>query len=84
VSETAYIKTSVLEYLTARPTDNLILAANIKITRDWWGEYSSSLVIYVSEIVEDEASRGEDYTRIISARKATKYEQRTYFEQLSN
>ncbi|CCI03375.1 conserved hypothetical protein [Microcystis aeruginosa PCC 9443] len=26
----------------------------------------------------------EDQTRIISARKATKYEQRTYFEQLSN
>lgn len=26
----------------------------------------------------------EDYSRIISARKATKYEQRTYFEQLSN
>lgn len=26
----------------------------------------------------------EDYIRIISARKATKYEQRTYFEQLSN
>ncbi|MCA1994778.1 BrnT family toxin [Leptodesmis sichuanensis] len=26
----------------------------------------------------------EDYTRIISARKATKYEQRAYFEQLSN
>ena len=26
----------------------------------------------------------EDHTRIISARKATKYEQQTYFEQLSN
>jgi len=26
----------------------------------------------------------EDYTRIFSARKATKYEQRVYFQQLSN
>jgi len=26
----------------------------------------------------------KDHTRIISARKATKYEQLTYFEQLSN
>ena len=26
----------------------------------------------------------EDYTRIISVRKATKYEQQTYFKQLSN
>ncbi len=29
-------------------------------------------------------TKREDHTRIISARKATKYEQRTYFEQLSN
>jgi len=59
VSETVYIETSILGHLTARPTENLILAANIKITQDWWDEYSSSLVLYVSEIVEDEASRGD-------------------------
>jgi len=59
VSKTVYIETSILGYLTARPTENLILAANIKITRDWWDEYGSSLILYVSEIVEDEASRGD-------------------------
>jgi len=59
VSETIYIETSILGHLTARPTDNLILAANIKITQDWWDEYSSSLVLYTSEIVEDEASKGD-------------------------
>lgn len=59
MSKTVYIETSILGYLTARPTENLILAANIKITRDWWDEYGSSLILYVSEIVEDEASRGD-------------------------
>ncbi|NES80439.1 MAG: type II toxin-antitoxin system VapC family toxin [Moorea sp. SIO2B7] len=59
MSETVYIETSILGHLTARPTDNLILAANIKITQDWWDEYSSSFVFYASEIVEDEASRGD-------------------------
>ncbi|MFM7788749.1 MAG: type II toxin-antitoxin system VapC family toxin [Microcystis panniformis] len=59
MSETVYIETSILGHLTARPTENLILAANIKTTQDWWDEYSSSLVLYVSEIVEDEASRGD-------------------------
>ena len=29
-------------------------------------------------------TEGEECTRIISARKATKYEQRIYFEQISN
>ena len=61
MSETVYIETSILGHLTPRPTENLILAANIKITQDWWDEYSSLLVLYVSEIVEDEASR-EDST----------------------
>ena len=59
MNETIYIETSILGHLTARPTENLILAANIKITQDWWNEYNSSLVLYVSEIVEDEASRGD-------------------------
>ncbi len=45
--------------MTARPTDNLILAANIKITQDWWDECRSSLVLYTSEIVEDEAAKGD-------------------------
>jgi hypothetical protein len=31
VSETVYIETSILGHLTARPTESLILAANIKI-----------------------------------------------------
>ena len=59
MSETVYIETSILGHLTARPTDNLILAANIKITQDWWDEYHNSLVLYTSELVEDEAARGD-------------------------
>ncbi|GAA6620071.1 type II toxin-antitoxin system VapC family toxin [Scytonema sp. NUACC26] len=59
MSKTVYIETSILGYLTARPTDNLILAANIKVTQDWWDEYRSSLVLYASEIVEDEAAMGD-------------------------
>jgi len=59
VSETVYIETSILGHLTARPTDNLILAANIKITQDWWNDFRGSFVLYASEVVEDEAARGD-------------------------
>ena len=59
MKETIYIETSILGHLTARSTDNLILAANIKLTQDWWHDYSSSFVIYASEVVEDEAARGD-------------------------
>jgi predicted nucleic acid-binding protein len=59
VNETVYIETSILGHLTARPTDNLIVAANVKITQDWWNEHSSSFTLYASEIVEDEAAKGD-------------------------
>ncbi|WP_292861111.1 type II toxin-antitoxin system VapC family toxin [Nostoc sp. LPT] len=59
MKESIYIETSILGHLTARPTDNLILAANIKITQDWWNENCSSFIIYASEIGEDEAAKGD-------------------------
>ncbi|MCC5644369.1 type II toxin-antitoxin system VapC family toxin [Nostoc sp. CHAB 5824] len=59
MKESIYIETSILGHLTARPTDNLILAANIKITQDWWNENRSLFILYASEIVEDEAAKGD-------------------------
>ncbi len=59
MSETVYIETSILGYLTAKSTDNLILAANMKVTQDWWNICRSSFILYASEIVEDEAVRGD-------------------------
>ena len=54
-----YIETSIFGHLTARTTNNLIVAANIKITQDWWNEHRSSFTLYASEIVEDEAAKGD-------------------------
>lgn len=31
-----YIETSVISYLCARPSRDLIVAANQEITREWW------------------------------------------------
>jgi len=41
MSETAYIETSFVGYLTARSSKNLIVAANMEVTKDWW-EYCRS------------------------------------------
>jgi hypothetical protein len=59
MNETAYIETSIFGYLTARSTKNLILAANIEVTRDWWDNYRISLDLYASQIVLDEAALGD-------------------------
>ena len=59
MSETVYIETSILGYLTARSTKNLILAANIEITRDWWEARRNDFVLYTSEAVLEEVAQGD-------------------------
>lgn len=59
MSETVYIETSILGYLTARATKNLILAANIEVTRDWWELRRSNFKLYISQVVLDEIAEGD-------------------------
>jgi hypothetical protein len=59
MSETVYIETSIWGYLTARSTRNLILAANIEVTKEWWELHRSTFTLYVSQVVLDEVGRGD-------------------------
>ena len=59
MTETVYIETSILGYLTARSTKNLILAANMEITKDWWEFRRSIFTLYTSEAVLDEVAQGD-------------------------
>ena len=54
----AYVETSVISYLTAQPSRDLILAAHQEVTREWWsGRDRFDLV--VSEAVLEEIARGD-------------------------
>ena len=53
-----YLETSVVSYLTARPSHDLIRAAHQQITRDWW-EARFEFDLYVSQFVIDEAKAGD-------------------------
>ncbi|MGB2824082.1 MAG: type II toxin-antitoxin system VapC family toxin [Phycisphaerae bacterium] len=55
-----YIETSVISYLTAKPTRDLIVAAHQQITREWWESARPDLEQYVSDLVIDEASAGNE------------------------
>lgn len=56
--ERVYIETTVVSYLTARPSRDLIIAAHQQITHDWWNTRRSSYELCVSELVLDEAGAG--------------------------
>ena len=59
MSETVYIETSVIGYLTARSTKNLIIAGNMETTRDWWQNRRNDFFLYISQVVLDEVARGD-------------------------
>jgi hypothetical protein len=59
MSETVYIEISILGYLTARPSRNLVVAANIEITREWWDTRRSDFQLDSSQAVIKETSQGD-------------------------
>ena len=56
---TAYIETSVVSYLTARPSRDVVIAAYQEITREWWRDASKNFDLVASELVIAEAGAGD-------------------------
>ena len=54
-----YVETTVLGYLTSRPSGDLVVAGRQKITRDWWRYALNAFDLVVSELVHREASAGD-------------------------
>lgn len=57
---TLYLETSVISYLTARPSRDLIVAANQQMTHEWWEYRRSQFELYTSQMVHQEASQGDE------------------------
>lgn len=53
-----YVETTIVSYLTARPSHDLVRAAHQQVTRDWW-ETRSTFDLYISQLVLDEAGAGD-------------------------
>lgn len=54
-----YIETSIVSYLTGRPSRNLIVAAWQSLTTEWWERRRNEFELYTSELVIEEARRGD-------------------------
>jgi hypothetical protein len=55
---TVYIETSIVSYLTARPSPEIVRAAHQQVTRDWWSN-RGNFELFASQFVLDEASAGD-------------------------
>ena len=56
---TVCVETTVVSYLTAWPSRDLIRAAHQQIKREWWETRRTDFSLYVSQLVVDEASAGD-------------------------
>lgn len=56
---TVYLETTIISYLAARPSRDLIVAAHQQVTREWWEGQRQRYALFVSELVVREASGGD-------------------------
>jgi predicted nucleic acid-binding protein len=79
MKEKVYVETTVISFLTGRPSKNLVAAAWQSITTDWWEKRKSHFDIYISELVYEEAIRGDPsaVSKRIEAMKGIPYLQVT-------
>jgi hypothetical protein len=56
---TVYLETTILSYLEARPSHDLIIAAHHQITHEWWRNAGDRFDLYISEAVLAEIRAGD-------------------------
>ena len=54
-----YLETSVISYLSSRPSRDLVVAAHQQITADWWHGRRQKLDLFISQVVLNEARAGD-------------------------
>jgi hypothetical protein len=60
--QSVYSETTVISYLTARPSRDLIVAAHRQVTVEWWDNTLPLLDAFVSPIFIEEVSKGDEVT----------------------
>jgi predicted nucleic acid-binding protein len=54
-----YVETTIISYLTARPSRDLIIAGHQQVTDEWWQTSRYSFSVVSSQLVVREASAGD-------------------------
>lgn len=54
-----YVETTVLSYLTARPSKDVVVAGHQETTLNWWPYAQNRFQLLASELVVQEASAGD-------------------------
>lgn len=59
MKETVYVETSVISYLVAKPSRDLITATRQQMTIEWWESNREEFDLVASQVVVDESASGD-------------------------
>ena len=59
MKQRVYTETTIISYLTGRPSRDLVIVAHQELTRQWWETRSSDFELFVSELVREEVAMGD-------------------------
>jgi predicted nucleic acid-binding protein len=59
MAQRVYLETSIISYLAARPSRDLVTAARQQLTHEWWTLRRPAFEVCISELVVAEASAGD-------------------------
>jgi hypothetical protein len=54
-----YIETTIVSYLTARPSRDVVIAGHQQVTHEWWDTRRANYELCISQLVLDEAAAGD-------------------------
>ena len=57
--KTVYLETTIISYLAALPSRDLIKAARQEVTWEWWNKRRGAYGVYASQVVAREAREGD-------------------------
>lgn len=55
-----YIETTIISYLAAHPSRDVIVAGRQAVTHDWWSNHRHRFALRISAPVEEEIDRGDE------------------------
>ena len=67
---TVYIETSIVSYLTARASRDLLVAAHQQLTVAWWDEQRTRYELFTSQVVLAGGTRGRSRRRPTTPHRA--------------
>jgi predicted nucleic acid-binding protein len=59
MKQRVYLETTIVSYLVARPSRDLVLAAHQEVTREWWERRRKDFELEISQFVLNEAAGGD-------------------------